>query len=250
LRKQIVLLASALVAIGIFLLIFHARDAILQSSHGESSNIGTRPALMLSTPSATDSSANSSPPRIMGQIDTLRVGFKTPPMLLSENGNRSKLTESADPEARQLFRELFKLMDNGNYREAGLKLRAFLKSKTLDVGKSMDLQNEFMPYAVWLDAWCMLNERESEKTLYAAAQVFSLYANTWQNHDEELAKAAWINRALICMELLSKNSAKQDDYIKSARYSLNEFLEHWPNDTKVTEVRNLLNSLDNYYPRP
>jgi len=58
------------------------------------------------------------------------------------------------------------------------------------------------------------------------------------------------NRALIFVELLPTDSAKQADYIKGARYSLNQFLEQWPNDPKVPEVRHLLGSLDNYHSMP
>ncbi len=141
-------------------------------------------------------------------------------------------------------------MDIGNYREAGLKLGAFIGSKTLDVGKSMDFENEFIPSAVWMHAWCMLKEGNSEKTLDDAAKVFSLYANSWPDRDEELTKAAWVNRALIYIDLLHKNSGKQDDYIKGARHALNFFLENWPNDPQESEVRNMLNSLNATHPRP
>jgi hypothetical protein len=147
-------------------------------------------------------------------------------------------------------------MDQGNYREARGKLKEFMEGKSV-------AGDEFMPPAWWMLAWCILNEGGKENILDAAERFF-MYAKTWPVPGErssystvaiaadyeELTKAAYFNRAVIYADLLNTTEGEQKKYKDNATESLNQYLERWPNDPRASAVRNLLDSLNGYHPRP
>jgi hypothetical protein len=123
----------------IILLIFHL-NSVFQYRSASYSRIeemrSSQPASYPSSPQLRLTEVFSPQPAGTGQVGTLRKSPSARIVLPPESSmRRLKLIESSDPEASQLFKECFQLMDLGNYREAGLKLEAFIRGKTLDVGK-------------------------------------------------------------------------------------------------------------------
>jgi outer membrane protein assembly factor BamD (BamD/ComL family) len=155
-----------------------------------------------------------------------------------------KITESPDAVANQLFIDCFRLMDQGNYREAGSKLVAFME------GKAFSDHKPTMPPAWWLLAWCILKEG-GNKNLLDAAERFWICANLpGIGKHEDLAKAAVFNRAVIYADLLNTDEGEKKKYTENAVESLNLFLQKWPHDPQSSEVRNMLDSLNAFHPRP
>ena len=232
-KTRIVLIALGL-AVAFILLLIYGRARVFHTRSASSSN---------SQPADIQSSRPTSTTTNTGQIGTLGTSLSARPFPPAEISKLYlKLTESPDPVANQLFTDCFRLMDQGNYREAGSKLVAFME------GKAFSDHKLTMPPAWWLLAWCILNEG-GNKNLLDAAERFWMCANLpGIGGYEELAKAAVCNRAVIYADLLNTTEGEKKKYTENAVESLNLFLERWPNDPLSSEVRNMLESLDGARP--
>ena len=260
-KSRIVLIALGL-AVAFILLLIYGRDLVFLSRstsfNSRAAEIkSSRPAGPPSSSSSLITHAPSSRPTGPGQTDTLGTSLSVRPMSSTEISKLYlKLTESSNPEASQLFRDCFRLMDQRNYREAKLKLGAFMAGKSYN-------DDENIPPAWWLFAWCILNEGGKENLLDAANR-FLTYSQFWPapgepssvstagiaKDYEELEKAAIFNRAAIYKELLHTEQGKQDEYTNNATEALNSFLAKWPDDPQAPEVRNLFDSLNGSHHRP
>jgi TolA-binding protein len=259
-NRRIVLIVSGL-AVTFILLLIYRRDVVFRSRSNSSNSSVTeiQPSPTTSTPTAINSRTAeiaSSPPTNTSQFrdsgTSLSARFVSPAEV---SKLYVKLTESSNPDANQLFRDCLRLIDQGNYREARLKLRAFMDGKSLK-------GNEYIPPAWWISAWCTLKEG-GRGNLVDAADRFSIYAKLWPapgepysvstemiaRDYEELTKAALFNSAVIYMNLLYTEQDEQDKYTKNAAEALNSFLTKWPNDPKTPEVRYLLDGLNGSRPR-
>jgi hypothetical protein len=232
-KSPVVLIALGL-AVAFTLLLIGGHDQIFHVRSTSSSN---------SQPAEMQSSRPTSTPTNMGQIGTLGTSMSARPFPPAEFSRLYlKLTESPDPVANQLFTECFRLMDQGNYREAGSKLVAFME------GKAFSDHKRTMPPAWWLLAWCILNEGGNKNSLDAAERFWICANLPGIGGHEELAKAAVFNRAVIYADLLNTTEGEKRKYTENAVESLNLFLERWPNDPRSSEVRNMLDSLNGAHP--
>jgi hypothetical protein len=222
--------------------IFHVRST---SSNSRATELPTSRPISAAYPS----SSQPAEPPISRPISISQIGVGTglsarPMSAVDKSKLYLKLTESSDPEMRQLFDDCFRLIDRGNYREARLKLNAFMDFKS-------PFENKFMAPGFWLVQWCRLNEGE-KKDLLDAAAGFSAYAKLWTDSAEykELTKAALINSALIYVEASFTALEKQSEYSQYATEALNSFLAKWPDDPQASEARTLLESLNGFHPQP
>jgi hypothetical protein len=254
-KNRIILIALGLAAAFILLLIYHldiAFHSLSTSSDLRVSEIqSSRPAGAPGSASSPITGAPSSQPGGLEQKGALGTSLSTCPVSPVEVSNLFlKLTESSYPKTSRLFRDCFRLMDQGNYREARLKLGAFMEGKSLK-------SNEYLPPAWWMLAWCILNEGGKENLLDAADR-FLTYSQLWPapgepssvsteaiaRDYEELAKAAIFNRAVIYTELLSTAHGEEwYEYTGNAKEALNSFLARWPGDPQALEVHNMLDRL-------
>jgi hypothetical protein len=253
-NRRIILIAGAFAAAAILLLIY--RHDLVSHSQSAPSTSTRDVAFPPRSNSLNLGVAEIQPPRPtgMGQIGAPGTSLSARPISPAEIPKlHLKLKGISDPTSSQLFTACFRLMENGDYREARLKLVAFMEGKAIR-------GNESLPYAWWMLAWCILNEGGKEN-LIDAADRFSTYAKLWPvpgevssmsteaiaKDFEELKKAALFNSAVLYTELsyaAQGDQSAQDKYTNNAKESLNLFLAEWPNDPQAPEVLNLLNSIN------